>query len=181
MAVKIQPTKKVPAKKIAVASVQKNKSISFDEEGNVIDEQETVKKSVKTPVVKKTVEKKTITSKEKRETAHGTSVAMLIGQNHTDAEIVDTIGKKFGEDVAAKYKKWLPINRCDINAGRIGAKAAEAAGVNLPIVRLVRVSGKLVPAESIPKEEKKPAAKKIVLPAVKAPAKKIAVKKATKK
>ena len=177
MATKIQPTKKVPAKKIVVASVQKNKSISFDEEGNVIDEQETVTKSVKTPVVKKTVEKKTITPKEKRETAHGTSVAMLIGQNHTDVEIVDAIGKKFGEDVAAKYKKWVPINRCDINAGRIGAKAVEAAGVNLPIVRLVRVSGKLVPAESIPKST----AKKIVLPAVKAPAKKIAAKKAIKK
>ena len=155
MAVKIQPTKKVPAKKIAVAS------------------QETA--------VKKPAEKKTTTSKqpkEKRETAHGTSVSMLIGQKHTDAEIVDTIGKKFGEDVAAKYKKWLPINRCDINAGRIGVKQAEASGVNLPLVRLVRVSGKLVPAESVPKVEKKPVAVK-QLP--KAPAKKIAVKKAVKK
>ncbi len=123
----------------------------------------------------------------KGEGVSGMIMKMLLENRWTNDDIVKVIERKHGAEAGEIWRNRIAIFRSDINAGRRMAKQVAELRVRLPLVRLQRVNGRLVPAEGrdtrskktgLPGNQKKaPAAPPARKPAVAAPARKNPVKR----
>ena len=78
---------------------------------------------------------------------------LLLKNKSTNDDIVAAISKEHGEAEGARWRSRIAIFRCDINAGRRLVKQVAELGLQLPLTRFVRKSGKLVSVDSVKTEE----------------------------
>jgi hypothetical protein len=106
------------------------------------------KVAVKTaPKAEPKAAKKVSDRPKKGEGVSGIIINMLLENKSTYEDIKKAIAKKHGDAAADVWKNRISIFRADINAGRRCANRVTAKKVKLPLVRLERISGKLVPVK----------------------------------